>query len=168
MSLHRNCCAVMEMPYKLMITAAVLAMVLPVMLESVQLVSQNQAERELEDQCQFLADTAVVLYRCGLDSEKTIELSLPDSTVLVSAGAKLDGSSRAKAVSIQFKITGGELHRIVVKSVNNYISLSSEQQGEFKITQGGTHLLQLKKCEIDLDLNYDGITPDYYIMITEL
>jgi hypothetical protein len=158
--------AVLEMPYKLMITTAVLALVLPVVLESARELSEIQTERELEKECRFLASSITMLYRQGLGSTKTVTLNPPENTLMVSAGTDLNNGKLNDAVTIRYKIDGGELHRIAVKSGVNYISMCSTDNNSFLITHGGPKDVRLIKCKSTLDLNNDGIVPDYYIRLS--
>jgi hypothetical protein len=157
--------AVMELPHKLMITAIIMAVVLPVVLESVEVFDKARSERELEAQCAYLADTASALYRQGEGSSINIELKLPDKTVLLSAGAAPGGGSRPDSITIRYKVAGGQLQKMPVKSGHLYIYMSSDLNTSFLINSGGEYSLNLKKCESRIDLNGDGFAPDNYIQI---
>jgi hypothetical protein len=155
----------MELPHKLMITAIIMALVLPVVLESVEVLDEARSERELEAQCAYLANTASALYRHGGGSSKNIELKLPERTVLLSAGAKPGGGSMPDSITIRYKVAGGQLQRMPVKSGQLYILMTSDLNTSFLINSGGVYNLNLKKCESRIDLNGDGFAPDNYIQI---
>jgi hypothetical protein len=154
------------MPFKLMITAIILVLVLPVVMKSTEDLARQQQERELEAECRYLADCIALLYRQGLNATKIVELDLPVSTGLLSAGGPLDNSRMKDLITIQFRTFHGELGRTAVKSGYSYISMSSDKNTEFKINQGGTHTVLLKKCETEIDLNSDERVPDFYIQLS--
>lgn len=168
MSYRTDCFAVMEMPHKLMITAVVMAMVMPLIIEGTDTVIKHQQEQELKAECWHLADRIALLYHQGLNASSIVELKLPEGTVLVSAGASLYNGHRAEMIQIQYRLAGGQLRRIAVKSGDNYISMCSERDNAFKIIQGGDHAVKLRKCQIHSDLNGDGILPDFYIELAHV
>ena len=104
----------------------------------------------------------------GFRSSSTTDTAITIKSPLtyVSVGSALEGKELTDAVSIRYKIEGGQEHRIAVKSGSNYITMCSEQNDTFQIVQGGRHSVTLQKCTASLDLNRDGLTSDYYIQLS--
>lgn len=166
MSINKDKYAVMDMPHKLLITAAVLAFVLPVIFETAEVVTFKQNESLLGAECRYLADSISALYLQGVDSTKIIELTFPDSTVLVSAGSAIDNGIQSDLITLRYRVDEGEVNRIPVKTGSVYIPMSSTENDAFTITSGGSYSVVLKKNLVNADLNADGLVPDCYISIS--
>jgi len=125
--------AVLEMPYKLMITVIVTALVLPVVLESASVLEDNNAELELRAQCELLADSVISVYNSGLGSVRLVSLDLPEDTAFLAAGASFEKGTRWDAISIRYKLIGGDIQKLTVRSGSVCISMCSGDMDAFKI-----------------------------------
>jgi hypothetical protein len=158
--------AVMDIPHKLMISTIILTLVLPIVLNSVEITNDNIAEQELENQCEFLANNIIMVYSQGSGAVQNLVLKLPETTDFVRAGASLQNDFRPDRITIRFKIIDEIAQRTVVGNGLVQIAMCSDNNDTFSITTGGVHTVRLEKMGIDLDLNGDGLKPDHYIMIS--
>ena len=62
----------------------------------------------------------------------------------------------------------GWKNRLVVNNGPCFISMCSDENGPFIINQGGKSTVRLLKSEINIDLNNDGIKPDYFIQLSHV
>ena len=100
--------AVLEMPYKMMISVVILTLILPIIFESTEEYTQDNQNKKLQAECEYLADNIKLIYQQGLGAEKIIELNLPDPTEFVYAGGNFQNDSPGEINSIRFKIIEGE------------------------------------------------------------
>ena len=148
--------AVLEMPYKLMISVVILTLTIPIIFESTEDYIQDNQNKKLQAECEYLAGNIKLIYQQGTGAEMKVELNLPDSTEFVSAGGN----------SIRFKIIEGEQERIFVNLGITYIAMRSPENGTFSVERSGVSQVIMKKCLINEDLNTDGVLPDFYVELS--
>ena len=158
--------AVLEMPYKLMISVVILTLTIPIIFESTEDYIQDNQNKKLQAECEYLAGNIKLIYQQGTGAEKKVELNLPDSTEFVSAGGNFYKDSPGEINSIRFKIIEGEQERIFVNLGITYIAMRSPENGTFSVERSGVSQVIMKKCLINEDLNTDGVLPDFYVELS--
>ena len=95
-----------------------------------------------------------------------MSLDLPEDTAYLAAGASFEKGTRGDAISIRYKLIGGEIQKLTVRCGPVYIPMCSDDMEAFKIHGEGEHSIRIRKCMIEKDLNGDGLTPDHYVEFT--
>jgi len=149
MSLRKENAAVIELPFKLVIAAVIMAVTASAGLGALSLYSKGMVENGLRQEAEAVASAAQRLDSMGINSSMKVRISLQnaplDHVEYFRIGYHLTTPVHPYAAMIRFKGAGsGEGHVYARDAGDNYLPMVSSGDGTLELGSGGHTLLLTK------------------------
>ena len=156
--------AVEGLPIKLIITAIVLAITVPIIFASLRSYDRASVEQQLASEIDRFIGLVQLTYTAGPGNSALIEFDVPSGTFTrverISFG---DAPGGAMISVIEYEIRGASPVPVVVESPN--VPMMCSGNITFEIASGSYDIVA--ECLVSQqDLNGDGIHPDAYISLS--
>lgn len=160
----------MDYPYRLLIIASVMALVIPAMISLANNFKTRAAVEHLEQQVNKIAENVESVYVEGSGARTNVEADFPAETEYVKIGGPLNVSGTAieqfDRNKIFYKVNGDpEVYDIRVKHGLQGIPMKSPRN-DTVILGEGSYLFTLVKKPASVDINQDGYPHnDFYVEV---
>ncbi|MCK5024341.1 MAG: hypothetical protein KAR56_01855 [Thermoplasmata archaeon] len=156
--------AVEGLPLKLIITAIVLAITIPMMFGALRTYDRSKVEQEIKSEIDRFISMAQLVYSSGSGNSAVLEFRAAKSTFTgidyVRFGDVPDGNYSSV---VRYRISGMPEVPTVILSPN--VPLMSSGNSTFEIMSGNYQIIA--ECLTTLsDLNGDGLAPDNYVQLS--
>ena len=164
--LHADIRAVEGLPLKLIITAIVLAITIPMMFGALRAYDRSKVELELSAEIDRFVSGVQLVYSSGPGNSMMLDFSAAKGTFTnldyVRFGDVPGGNYSSV---IRYRISGMQEVLAVIQSPN--VPMMSSDNSVLEIMPGDYHIMA--ECVVSQqDLNGDGLGPDNYICLTLL
>ncbi len=156
--------AVEGLPLKLIITAIVLAITIPLMFGALKTYDKSKVEQEISAEIDRFISTVQLVYSSGPGNSAVLEFRAAKGTFTGLDYVKFGDEPGSNYSSvIRYKISGMQEVPAVIRSPN--VPMMSTGNSTFEI-MGGDYSIIAECMTSQSDLNDDGLAPDNYIQLS--
>lgn len=151
-------------PLKLMITAVVLAITVPMMFGALRTYDRARVEQDLQAEIDEFVSTAQLVYLSGPGNSAVVEFGAPKGAFTALDYVRFgDAPGGQMASVIRYKIGGSTETLTVIQSPN--VPMMSPANETLEIMSGNCRII-VQCLNAQADLNGDGLLPDNYVMVS--